>query len=212
MAGDGVSVREEALLAFIAGGGDLGIAAGLAALCGLQREEIFTLTWQQLDIAAGVVRLSERTAVLPEPLRTCLARQAREEGYVLADPPVTHRKEVLALLEQGAGRMAAAQLWNCGEKAAARRLEQMERAGFARRSGAKWYLPRAVTHTDEQRRAVEVFLRAHGFAYRAELARELGLPPRAAGQVLRRLKREGAVTLEGQVYRLNTKKSNINYD
>ena len=109
----------------------------------------------------------------------------------------------LAAAQQGeVSRAAAAKHLGCSEKQAGRVLRELEAAGYIKRFGARWYPPAAVTEPAEQRKAVETFLRLHGFAYRAELSRVLALPPRPAGRVLGRMVEEGVLELHGQVYRL----------
>jgi len=99
-------------------------------------------------------------------------------------------------------RADAASRLGCSPKQAGRVLRELEAAGVVKRFGERWYPPSAVTEPEAQRRAVEDFLRAHEFAYRSELSRVLGLPPRPTGRVLRQMVREGRLTLRGQVYRL----------
>ena len=107
-----------------------------------------------------------------------------------------------AVQREEMSRAGAAEILGCSQKQAGRVLGEMEAAGAVKRFGARWYPPAAVTEHAAQRRAVEGFLRIHGFAYRAELSRVLSLPPRPTGRVLRELVAEGVLTLEGQVYRL----------
>ena len=128
-------------------------------------------------------------------------------GSYMADEPVlvdaAALLRFLAAPPQGeVSRAEAAKRLGCSEKQAGRVLRQLEGAGVVKRFGARWYPPTAVTDPLAQRAAVEEFLRQNGFAYRAEIAKLLALPPEAAGRVLRRMAQEGCVTLEGQVYRL----------
>lgn len=122
------------------------------------------------------------------------------------EPVLVDTAALLRLLaaagEREMSRAAAAEILGCSEKQAGRVMGQLEAAGLVKRFGARWYPPAAVTEPAAQRRAVEAFLRRHGFAYRAELSRVLHLPPRPTGRVLREMVAEGFLALEGQVYRL----------
>ena len=164
------------------GSSPAGLAIWLCWQLGLQPGEIAALTWDQVDFAAGVLRLPGREIDMGIRLRRML-QEARQRRKDPAEPQV--------LTAPGTGRPMDQSRISVVTRTAMIRggLE-----GFSLRSLTAWAKEQRVN------RALTEQAEEQGWLERADVVRLLGVSPRTAWTHLDRMAREGRLVKTGARY------------
>lgn len=164
------------------GSSPAGLAIWLCWQLGLQPGEIAALTWDQVDFAAGVLRLPGREIDMGIRLRRML-QEARQRRKDPAEPQV--------LTAPGTGRPMDQSRISVVTRTAMIRggLE-----GFSLRSLTAWAKEQRVN------RALTEQAEGQGWLERADVVRLLGVSPRTAWTHLDRMAREGRLVKTGARY------------
>ena len=215
-----------------------GLALWLSWQLDLGAKDIVALTWDQLDLKEGTLRLGEQALPLTQALWRILreVNAGRGEGsdrHVLLtaggkplDVPYLSRlvsgllrKEGLsgvtlrqlrrglredqetALLHLGQQRLYltredAAELLDCSKDGAGKCLRRLSERGKLHRLGNRYY----VTLPPDPTGTIRDHIALHGFAYRQDIARLLGIEERQCSTILRRMAERGELVLRDRKY------------
>ena len=204
------------------GSSPVGLALWMGWKLGMQVREMTALTWDQVDLDRGLVRLPDRDLALGVTLRRLPLDQPRLSKMVrtalirggmehisLGDLCREERREnedarLLAYAaEKGTiSRSEAMSLLGLSKVAAYERLRQLAERGKLVRVGGKYYPAGQVVPPEEQYDVIRTFLEQSGPAYRQDLAALLHVGDRQCALLLKHMVEDGRLVQAGQRYAL----------
>ena len=204
----------------------VGLALWMGWKLQMQPGEILNLTWSQVDLDRGLLRLPDREIPIGSRLSrllgdVCGHRKNPAQDRVLLTPGTGKPMDLARLstvirtalirggLEQlslgDLSREEVMDLLGVSKSAALKLLNQLRQDGAVVRIGGCYYPAGAVVLPEDQSAAVTAYLAAHGTAVRKELAELLNLPPAQCTALLRRMADRGELLLTGKRYALPPK-------
>ena len=193
------------------GGSVVGLALWMGWKLQMQPGEILNLTWSQVDLDRGLLRLPDREIPMGSRLSrllgdVCGHRKNPAQDRVLLTPGTGKPMDLARLSAVGSlTREEVMDLLGVSKSAALKLLNQLRQDGAVVRIGGCYYPAGAVVLPEDQSAAVTAYLAAHGTAVRKELAELLNLPPAQCTALLRRMADRGELLLTGKRYALPPK-------
>ena len=193
------------------GGSVVGLALWMGWKLQMQPGEILNLTWSQVDLDRGLLRLPDREIPMGSRLSrllgdVCDHRKDPAQDRVLLTPGTGKPMDLARLSAVGSlTREEVMDLLGVSKSAALKLLNQLRQDGAVVRIGGCYYPAGAVVLPEDQSAAVTAYLAAHGTAVRKELAELLNLPPAQCTALLRRMADRGELLLTGKRYALPPK-------
>jgi len=194
------------------GGSVVGLALWMGWKLQMQPGEILNLTWSQVDLDRGLLRLPDREIPMGSRLSrllgdVCDHRKDPAQDRVLLTPGTGKPMDLARLSAVGSlTREEVMDLLGISKSAALKLLNQLRQDGAVVRIGGCYYPAGAVVLPEDQSAAVTAYLAAHGTAVRKELAELLNLPPAQCTALLRRMADRGELLLTGKRYALPPQK------
>ena len=190
----------------------VGLALWMGWKLQMQPGEILNLTWSQVDLDRGLLRLPDREIPMGSRLSrllgdVCGHRKDPTQDRVLLTSGTGKPMDLARLSAVGSlTREEVMDLLGVSKSAALKLLNQLRQDGAVVRIGGCYYPAGAVVLPEDQSAAVTAYLAAHGTAVRKELAELLNLPPAQCTALLRRMADRGELLLTGKRYALPPQK------